>query len=857
MKKITSLLAFLLCLCTLVSSVPAFAAVKGEVDLGDDMVGDGEYDYDFGSLNTYAINGETVNMETPSSYSYNGYKTYTSADSTLMWTLPNTTEGGTTCTAVQGMNVGTTYCYVAKRNSDDSYADIWRINMDTGAKTEMAYYSSLTATSTSSNNTLYHANELNVVDIGGTNHMFAATCVAGTAMSRYKIDGAALRFTGFFKMVTASGSSVTISAMRHVKTSGGYLYFLIKRANYFYTCRIPENATGGSASNPTPVTIYRIFTIDTRNAVFATSNSAASTISTMDDWTNQGFGYNKSEKVLYVPIWDGITGTRNVIITYNLKDIIDSKMESSSDSNDWVHPTVTSFLLSDTSVTSFEIESCNFRTGQGTNGDLRLYYNINCNNMNKEAVYANNYKSGSGDFTPITESSGVVWTTNYNANGGSGSITATKHIKGIVAPLRANAFTRSGYTFAGWYLTRKSDGKWLYIKKDGGASWYTKGTQPDGAKLALYEDKRNVSQLTGVNGDTVTCYAQWTPNSTGTKSFYIQYDPNGGTGTAIADTKVVYGTSTTTAKNTFTREGYTFTGWTAHRRSADQWAYKVASTKSDVWYGASDDTTGSFLKTYSNGCSVSGSSSVDRDIVTFYAAWARIKDGAYPTSLKKGTSFTLGGTVESDGGIYSVTASLSNSAGTVITTKTVNPYATSYNLSGISSAFNFSTLDAGNYTYSIQIETLNGSNPTKHTLLSHVFEVIANGLELKDDIAASGIYNLGEQYFKGFSAGMQIDSFKALFKYSVKVFDLDGNEVTSTGCVGTGYTVTCEDDSRTAVLTADLNGDAVVSSVDYISLQSSLKAKLELSTASKEAADVSGDGVISAADCLSLKLLLQ
>lgn len=852
MKKLTSLMAILLTLCTLVSSVPVFAAVKG-----DDMIGDGEYDYDFGGLNTYAINQEAVNVETPSSYSYNGYKTYTSADSTLMWTLPNTTEGGTSCTAVQGMNVGTTYCYVAKRNSNDTYADIWRINMDTGAKTEMSYYSSLTATSTSSNNTLYHANELNVVTIGGVNYMFAATCVAGPAMSRYKIDGTALRFTGFFKMVTTSGSSVTISAMRHVKTSGGYLYFLIKRANYFYTCRIPENATGGSASNPTEVTIYRIFTIDTRNAVFATSNSAAGTISTMDDWTNQGFGYNKSEKVLYVPIWDGLTGNRNVVITYNLKDIIDSKMESSADSGDFVHPTVTSFMFTDTSVTSFEIESCNFRTGQGTDGDLRLYYNINCNNMNKEAVYACNYKSGSGNFTPITQSSGVVWTTKYNANGGDGSITATKHIKGIVAPLRANEFTRTGYTFAGWYLHRKSDNKWLYFKADGGASWYVKGTQPAGAKLALYENKRSVSQLTAVNGDTITCYAQWTPNSTGTKSFYIQYDANGGTGNAIADTKVVYGTTTTTAKNTFTREGYVFTGWIAHRRSADQWAYKVASTKADIWHANGDDTTGKFLKTYSNGCTVAGTSSVDRDIVTFYAAWARVKDGVYPTSLKKGAGFTLGGTVESDGGMYSLTVSITNSSGTTISTKTVNPYAGTYNLSAISSSFDFSTLDVGSYNYKVQIETLNGSAPTQHTLLDKVFEVEANGLELKDDIAASGNYDLGEQYFKGFGAGMQTTEFKALFKYDVQVFDLDGKEVGDTGRVGTGFTVTCEGDTRTAVLMADLNGDAMVSSVDYITLQAVLKSKSEISDAAKQAADVSGDGVTTAADCLGLKTMLQ
>lgn len=845
MKKIISALAVLLCFCTLASVAPAYAAIN----LGDVMVGDGE--------SAYALNEDAVTVETPSAYSYKGYKTYTSADSTLMWTLPNMTEGGTTCTAVQGMNVGTTYCYVAKRNSNDTYGDVLRINMDTGAKTEMTYYASLTATTSSANNTLKHGNELSVVTVDGVNYLFSATCETVTAMTRYKIDGTALRFMGYFDMVTTSGTSVTISAMRHYKTSGGYIYFLVKRANYFYTCKIPQDATGGPASNPTKVTLYKIFTIDTRNAVFALSNSSIGTIETMDDWTNQGFGYNKSEKVLYVPIWDGITGNRNVIITYNLKDIIDAKMESTSNSEDFVHPTVTSFLLSDTSVTDFEIESCNFRTGQGTDGDLRLYYNINCNNMNKEAVYACNYKSGTGDFTPITESSGVVWTTKYYGNGGTGSVTATKHIKGIVAPLRAHAFTRTGYTFAGWYLYRQSDGKWLYFTASGGAAWYSKGSQPAGAKLALYEDKRKVSQLTAVNGDTIICYAQWTPSSTGTKSYYIQYDANGGTGTAMADTKVVYGTSTATTKSTFTRSGYTFVGWTAHRRSADQWAYKVISDLSDVWLDTGADTTSHLLKTYANGCSVAGSSSVDTDIVTFYAAWARVANGVYPSTLKKGTAFTIGGTVESDGGLYKVTASIKNSAGTVVSTASASPYSHSYNLSGLSSSFDFSALAVDTYTYTVQIQTADGSKPATHTLLTQSFTVIAPGLELKDDVAASGVYELSEKYISGFGVGMKSPQFKELFKYDVRVFDLNGNEVTDTGCIGTGYTVSCEDDSCVAILQADLNGDAMVSSVDYISLQSALKDKLELGEAPALAADVNGDGTTSAADCISMKTLLQ
>jgi len=140
---------------------------------------------------------------------------------------------------------------------------------------------------------------------------------------------------------------------------------------------------------------------------------------------------------------------------------------------------------------------------------------------------------------------------------------------------------------------------------------------------------------------------------------------------------------------------------------------------------------------------------------------------------------------------------------------------------------------------------------------TQAFNVIAPGLELKDDVAASGVYELNEKFIKGFGVGMQFSQFKNLFKYDVKVYDNNGNEVTDTGCIGTGYTVSCEGDSCFAILAADINGDATVSSVDYISLQSSLKDKQELSEAFSLAADLNGDGVATTADCISMKSLLS
>ena len=122
----------------------------------------------------------------------------------------------------------------------------------------------------------------------------------------------------------------------------------------------------------------------------------------------------------------------------------------------------------------------------------------------------------------------------------------------------------------------------------------------------------------------MTCYAQWRPTSTGTKSYYIRYDANGGKG-SMADTKVVYGTSTAIRSNTYTRDGYTFGGWHAYRMSDNSWIYVNNSTGADKWIPVGESTAGYTLKVYRNACNVAKTSATDRDIVTFYATWTPAK----------------------------------------------------------------------------------------------------------------------------------------------------------------------------------------------------------------------------------------
>lgn len=74
----------------------------------------------------------------------------------------------------------------------------------------------------------------------------------------------------------------------------------------------------------------------------------------------------------------------------------------------------------------------------------------------------------------------------FNANNGSGSMSNQTFTYGTEQNLTANAFTRTGYTFAGW------------------------NTKADGSGTS-YADKASVKNLSSTNDATVNLFAQWTP----------------------------------------------------------------------------------------------------------------------------------------------------------------------------------------------------------------------------------------------------------------------------------------------------------------------------------------------------------
>lgn len=123
-----------------------------------------------------------------------------------------------------------------------------------------------------------------------------------------------------------------------------------------------------------------------------------------------------------------------------------------------------------------------------------------------------------------------LYTVQYQANGGMGTMTNSSHTYDTSKALSVVSFIKKGHQFTGW------------------------NTKADGTGKA-YQNNASVKNLTTVNNATVTLYAQWIPIT-----YNIKYGPNGGTGT-MANSVHTYGVSKALSAIAYTKKGYKFIGW--------------------------------------------------------------------------------------------------------------------------------------------------------------------------------------------------------------------------------------------------------------------------------------------------------
>jgi len=138
-----------------------------------------------------------------------------------------------------------------------------------------------------------------------------------------------------------------------------------------------------------------------------------------------------------------------------------------------------------------------------------------------------------GNITLYAKWNPITYTVTYekNATDATGTMTDSSHTYDIDQDLNNNAFTRTGYTFAGW--ARSSTG------------------------AVEFTDGESVVNLTSTAGVTVTLFVKWNPIT-----YIIAYNKNAADATGTMDSSShTYDVDKNLSAIAYSRTGYTFAGW--------------------------------------------------------------------------------------------------------------------------------------------------------------------------------------------------------------------------------------------------------------------------------------------------------
>ncbi|MBO0457187.1 InlB B-repeat-containing protein [Enterococcus hulanensis] len=230
-----------------------------------------------------------------------------------------------------------------------------------------------------------------------------------------------------------------------------------------------------------------------------------------------------------------------------------------------------------------------------------------------KADVGNSVKMPAKGMTLVAEWTANSYTVTFDKNDGTGTMADQSFKYDTAQNLTTNKFTREGYSFQGWSTTKTgaaahSDGasvKNLTADKDGSVTLYAiwkadsqviqfdvNGGDITSKPANISGDTDSTVDLKDVKAPTRTGYtfkhwykqgdagktdvgnsvkmpakgmtlvAEWTANS-----YTVTFDKNDGTGT-MADQSFKYDTAQNLSANKFTREGYSFQGWSTTKTGA-------------------------------------------------------------------------------------------------------------------------------------------------------------------------------------------------------------------------------------------------------------------------------------------------
>ena len=196
------------------------------------------------------------------------------------------------------------------------------------------------------------------------------------------------------------------------------------------------------------------------------------------------------------------------------------------------------------------------------------------NNTHYTLSYQNNAAPGTATVTAtgkgvfngsfVSANYTLVWATynvrfNKNSDSAEGTMSDQPFYFTEEKALTANAFTRTGYNFAGW------------------------NTKADGSGIG-YTDEESVSNLSATEGATVNLYAQWTAND-----YTVTLDNQGATTAGSAEVTATYGAAMP-AITVPVRTNYIFGGYYSEANGGGTRYYNADGTSAHKWDIASATT---------------------------------------------------------------------------------------------------------------------------------------------------------------------------------------------------------------------------------------------------------------------------
>jgi uncharacterized repeat protein (TIGR02543 family) len=450
-----------------------------------------------------------------------------------------------------------------------------------------------------------------------------------------------------------------------------------------------------------------------------------------------------------------------------------------------------------------------------------LVPNKNPYNKNETATLTSNW---SNTYKTIT----------FDSNTGTGTMKSINVIPNKDVRIKYNSFTKEGLSFKYWNT-----------KADNTGTKYNDG------------DLINIS-------DNLTLYAQWSSTS-----YTITFNSNDGTNTTTS--QIIYEDNTKLNKNTFTRTGYTFTGWNTSSDGtgtaySNEEAISISSnlTLYAIWsintytitFNANNGESNTLTQTATYNESVKLNKNTFTKANYAFSKWNTKSDGT-------GDSYT-------DEQLITLTSNL-----TLYAIWSANEYQISFYANNgtntllnqlvaynTSTKLNKNTFVFDNHTFSKWNTKSDGTGD------SYTDEQIVS---LTSDLTLYAIWTLNPSYtIKTYTHDDTLNIIEGILP-NTSVSDYANNIILSTGFtmeiinnssnnyIGTGSKIKIYNNkvlikTYTNIIRGDVNGDGLITSADYIKIKKHImNTELILDSAIYRSADVNKDNKITSSDYIKIK----